>query len=258
MRSAIRQVIRCLVTLLGTMVYLFLSFESLFGQFPERLHRRLRWAQRWFRFLLRVWGVRVIWHGTSPEREEGGILIANHRSYLDVVILFSRFPLIFVAKQEIKNWPVVGLLARYAGTIFIDRENPGTIRKQIRIIQKRIDQQFWLCFFPEGQIVTGPKLGPFRRGLLGFATMVRRPMWPVVLFYPDDKLEWGTDESLPSHLWKLWGRSDSVVHVQWLPKYHNHGSKVALDESIKNLQEEMERHYQNLRLDVSTTKETSG
>ena len=243
----IRRIARLTLTILITVGMVLGSLETLVGRYPMRLYRRLRWAQRWFRWLVRVWGLRVEGSGSIPPEGQGGIMVANHRSYLDVVALFLQRPLIFVAKAEIRRWPVIGPLAQYVGVIFIERDNPASLRRQIEIIRRRIDHGFWICFFPEGRITTGMELGPFRRGLLGLAQMIRRPIHPVVLYYPDRRLEWGGPESLPRHLWRWLGRPSVKIRVRWLePLNTDAGVTGKVDALVAELYTRMNEAYRQL------------
>src|SRR5215510_12253485 len=80
---------------------------------------RANWLQRNCRRLLRVFNLSLRISGPIPVR---GLLVSNHLSYLDILALGVIAPSIFVAKQQVKNWPIFGWFARMAGTIFVCRE----------------------------------------------------------------------------------------------------------------------------------------
>ncbi len=86
----------------------------------QRLHARAAWLHRWSWFACRVIGIRITIRGSMPP---SGLLVSNHLTYLDVLVLSSIRPCVFVAKREVVGWPFFGWLARAAGTIFVDREN---------------------------------------------------------------------------------------------------------------------------------------
>src|SRR5947207_7377320 len=83
------------------------------------LSARAAWLQQSSRRLLRVFGIETEFNGNVPSR---GMLICNHLSYLDILVLAALAPCIFVAKQEVKHWPVFGWFATLAGTVFVHRE----------------------------------------------------------------------------------------------------------------------------------------
>src|SRR6266480_4926501 len=87
----------------------------------NQLHARTGWLHRWSRFACRVLGIRVTTRGSMPQ---SGLLVCNHLSYLDVVVLSSIGRWVFVAKRDVAAWPLFGWLAHAAGTIFVDRQRP--------------------------------------------------------------------------------------------------------------------------------------
>src|SRR5438874_5353193 len=86
----------------------------------QRVNARAGWLHRWSRFASRVVGIRVTTRGAMPP---SGLLVSNHLSYLDVIVLSSIRPCVFVAKRDVAGWPLFGWLARAAGTIFVDRQH---------------------------------------------------------------------------------------------------------------------------------------
>ncbi len=102
----------------------FAAFDFLFahcfrrGAPPALALARARCLQRHSRRILRVLGVEVSAGGRVPA---SGLLVSNHLSYLDVLVLSTITPAVFVAKSEVRGWPVFGWLARRAGTLFIER-----------------------------------------------------------------------------------------------------------------------------------------
>ena len=77
---------------------------------------------------MRVLGIHIPVSGTPPE---GGLLVANHLSYVDILVLSAVHPFLFVAKSEVREWPLFGLLARLAGTLFIRRDLPGDVGRRM-------------------------------------------------------------------------------------------------------------------------------
>src|SRR5439155_12102417 len=101
----------------------------------RRLAARTEWLHRWCRFACRVLGIRVTTHGAMPR---SGLLVCNHLSYLDIIVLSSIRPCIFVAKRDVAGWPLFGWLAHAAGTIFVDRERRFSSRKAVEVVRQAI------------------------------------------------------------------------------------------------------------------------
>ncbi|MGQ3671318.1 lysophospholipid acyltransferase family protein [Xanthobacter sp. TB0136] len=118
------------------------------------------------RILLACLGVRVKVEGT-PETGRPLLILSNHSSWLDIPVLGSRMPLFFVAKSEVSDWPLVGLLARFQRTVFVDRQRrqaTGTVNREIA---ERLKEGDPVVLFAEGTSSDGNRVLPFRTALVG-------------------------------------------------------------------------------------------
>ncbi len=212
----IRKVYRFGRTAFVTATSLIKASPTLIGKVPYKYQKRLRVASRWCEKLIRTWGIRLHVHGTPPPENEPGIIIANHLSYLDIPMLYAQRPLIFLAKDEIRSWPLIGWLARFARVIFVEPNNPYRIRRHIQEAETACSQGFWICFFPEGKIGSGERVNAFRRGLFLFLKELGRPIFPAVLTYPDKRLIWNEPVSLFKHAWRWAGERSLDAHCYWL------------------------------------------
>lgn len=96
----------------------------------------------------------------------GGVLVANHLSYLDIIVLAAHQPLVFVAKSEVRRWPAIGWIAAQAGTIFIDRTRRGDVARVTCEIERLVSEGVRVCIFPEGTSSDGSEVLPFHTSLL--------------------------------------------------------------------------------------------
>jgi 1-acyl-sn-glycerol-3-phosphate acyltransferase len=134
-----------------------------FIQSLDRTNTRARWLSRWCRFALRVLGVRLKVTGLAPNR---GLLVCNHLSYLDVLVLSSVAPCVFVAKRDVAGWPLFGWLARGAGTIFVDRSSRLAAPRGVDSIREAIESGALIVLFAEGTSSDGVTVLPFKSALL--------------------------------------------------------------------------------------------
>jgi 1-acyl-sn-glycerol-3-phosphate acyltransferase len=134
--------------------------------FIQSLHRtnsRARWLNRWCRFAVRVLGVRLKVTGPIPNR---GLLVCNHLSYLDVLVLSSVAPCVFVAKRDVAGWPLFGWLALAAGTIFVDRSSRLAAPRGVDSMREAIEGGAVVVLFAEGTSSDGATVLPFKSALL--------------------------------------------------------------------------------------------
>src|SRR5213075_3605373 len=101
----------------------------------------------WCRFACRVLGIRIRTHGSMPS---SGLLVSNHLSYLDIVVLSSIRPCVFVAKRDVAAWPLFGWLAYAAGTIFVDRERSLASADVVDLVREAIAGSSLVVLFPGG------------------------------------------------------------------------------------------------------------
>jgi 1-acyl-sn-glycerol-3-phosphate acyltransferase len=158
--------------------FLWLSAELLLAAFAYisavalrglKCKTRVRplWLQQSCRRLLRVLNVEVDAHGPVPT---SGLLVCNHLSYLDVLVLGSLAPAVFVAKREVKHWPVFGWFAALAGTVFVDRKRRIQTGQAAKEIEAVLDSGQLIVLFPEGTSSDGKTVLPFKSSLLEPAT----------------------------------------------------------------------------------------
>ncbi|HEY5238761.1 MAG TPA: lysophospholipid acyltransferase family protein [Rhizomicrobium sp.] len=131
------------------------------------LKRRKSFPQRYHRFLVKLFGLRIRVIG-EPVR--GGVLIvANHTSYFDILVFSSIKRVSFVAKSEVQTWPFFSTLARLQETVFVERTRrtkTGVARDEIR---DRLVSGDTLVLFPEGTSNDGNQVLPFKSALMGAA-----------------------------------------------------------------------------------------
>ena len=136
------------------------------------------------RLALRVLGLRISVRGTVMQQSGG--LVANHCSWLDVIVLNSVQGAYFVSKAEVRDWPLCGVLARAAGTVFIRRRVMDALLQKL-MFAARLKRGHRLLFFPEGTSTDGLRVLPFRSSL--FAAFFDEEFWgdhwiqPVCLAY---------------------------------------------------------------------------
>ena len=151
---------------------------------PRRVHARAAWLHDWCRFACRVLGVRVTTHGTIPS---SGLLVSNHLSYLDIIVLSSIRPCVFVAKRDVASWPLFGWLAHGAGTVFVDRDRKFAAPKSIDVIQGAMTAGSVVVLFPESTSSDGSTVLPFKSALLESAVQLRCPIAAASIDYALDE-----------------------------------------------------------------------
>lgn len=149
---------------------------------PVRQERALR---TWYRALLRALRIELEVTGGDrfAEPAAGILVVSNHMSWLDLIALGAVQPLRMVAKSEVCRWPVVGLLARRVGTIFVDRERLSTLPGMVTAVARALAGGAAVGAFPEGTTWCGLASGRFRPAVFQAAVDTAAPVRPVALRY---------------------------------------------------------------------------
>lgn len=219
----LRAVARALAFVLVTLLLLALFVVAgLLGRLPQTVVRRL-----WCRFCLRLFGLEVRYRG-EPMGACATLFLANHVSYLDIVLLGARTDATFIAKAEVAGWPLFGSIGRAARTFFIRRRwRDALIQRNTLAARLRQGESFIL--FAEGTSTNGLDVLPLKTSLLSVAEpwVIDRPIavQPVALAYRRladgtpitaancRRYAWFGDALLVPHLWSMLHDDGCVVEV---------------------------------------------
>lgn len=175
--------------------------------------------RHWSRLLLWALGLRVRVSGTVPT---GACLIAaNHVSWLDIMVINAQRPAQFVAKSEIRDWPLVGLLVARAGTHFIERARRHAVHAVIQELTRALREGRAVGVFPEGTTNDGLSLKPFHANLLQAALDAPAPVVPLAIRYRDgqgrmsDAIDYVGDITFVDSMWRILRAGGLCAHLEW-------------------------------------------
>ncbi|MBI5430788.1 MAG: 1-acyl-sn-glycerol-3-phosphate acyltransferase [Nitrosomonadales bacterium] len=195
----------------GGRLALHLLYGVLLAIFYPHLNktRQRRTLKVWSRQLLGILNIGIQIEGQQPTRGEGGcLMVANHVSWLDILVLNAIHPSRFIAKSEVRGWPVIGWLCLRSGTIFIDRARQDAASVNLRV-SALLKQGVSVGLFPEGTTTGGKQVGHFHSALIQPAIDASARLCPMALRYQD---EWGRqssaaaftgDTTLLQSIWKI-------------------------------------------------------
>lgn len=214
------------------------------------LRRRKSFPHRYHRFLCSLFGIRVTVRG-RPIQSRGVLMLANHTSYFDIIVLSAAARVSFIAKHEVAKWPLFGTLARLQETVFIAREKRSQTVEARDLIRERLLEGDALVLFPEGTSDDGNDVLPFKSALLGAAeaelgkdaeNRARHvPVQPVSVSYVGlyglpmardmrPLVAWYGDMELVPHLWEAvkQGPFEAVVEFHPPLSIDSEGGRKAL------------------------------
>jgi 1-acyl-sn-glycerol-3-phosphate acyltransferase len=154
---------------------------------------------------------------------QGGVLwVVNHISWLDIFVLNCVRATAFVAKSEIRHWPLIGWLAAGAGTIFIERASRHAVHKVGHAMQAHFAREQAVGLFPEGTTSSGFDLLPFYANLFEPARKAATRIQPVALLYfhqgrRSDLAAFVGEQTLLESLWQVLSNSSLSIEIHFLP-----------------------------------------
>ena len=178
--------------------------------------------QRWSYYLLRFSGVKVVVQHNGALQQESMLMVANHVSWLDIFVINSQRATAFVAKEEIRRWPVIGLLVSWAGTVFIDRSQRHAIKHVMHQLESKLQHQQAVGLFPEGKTSAGLAVQPFHSSLFETALRAQMAVQPVALRYYQGaercpEIAFVGEQTLVQNAWQLLSRSHIRIECDFLP-----------------------------------------
>jgi len=212
-------------------IYLFLFVTNAAVTVWERLrgggNRAANWRttvfRNWARLTAAVVGMRVELQGSPPVPPF--FLVANHLSYLDVLLLAGQLHGVFVSKAEVREWPFIGAVCRSVDTLFIDRGSKRDIPRVMARMEQVLEQGRGVVVFPEGTSSMGRNVERFKPGLLDAPTRLSLPVSYAGLSYRTPA------GSAPAHLavcW--WGDAGFASHVWGVLRLPGFTARIAFGE----------------------------
>jgi len=224
--SAVRVSLRVLaraVLLLGHVALAFVLSSWLQHRYGPRWHQCLtgkRVKMWWTRRLGEIIGLRIHTRGRivgSPV-----LLAANHVSWLDIVAIAAVSPACFVAKSEVRAWPLIGRLAERCGTVFLVRVRASVLQEAVEAITRELNLGNAIVVFPEGTSTDGTDVKCFRPALFEAAVASHSRIQPLALCYERDGVRDNIapfigEDDLVRHLLRIIKARASNVHLHFLP-----------------------------------------
>jgi len=181
----------------------------------------------WSLRLLKIFNVRLIINKNLKRilSKKNYLIVSNHISWLDIFVINSICPVIFVSKYSVSKWPFIGWLAKATDTIFIDRNKISKIKETTIKIENYLENKGSIFMFPEGTSTDGKSLLPFKSNLFQSAINTNSDILPIGIQYQNKK----KFTSAPSYIGDM-SLIDSVLN---LIKLDNIDAKITILSPIR-------------------------
>ncbi len=197
-----------------------------------------------YRGLLRLLGVRLRVEGRPAE---GSMLCAsNHVGYLDLAALGAGPVAGFVAKAELESWPLIGVLSKAVGTLFLRRGDARAAQQSVAALRARLERGQPWGIFPEGTSTAGDTVLPFHAALFEAACAGSHPIQPVALRYEDAEgraagnwAGWHGDSEFLPHLWSMLALPGWTLRIAYLEPFRAPHRKIAAEEARDSIADQL-------------------
>lgn len=175
----------------------------------------------WGKTVCKILSIKVEVEGEVPEPPF--FLVSNHLSYVDIMIYYNILNTTFVSKAEVKEWPVIGFMAKTLEVIFIDRRRKADVARVNQSVADHITKHKGVVLFPEGTTSSGESLLPFKPSILEHPAKSQMPVHYAYITYEtgskdEDAMEsvcWWNDEPFGSHFFKFAGNRSTTARIQF-------------------------------------------
>ncbi len=195
--------------------------------------------------MAKIFGMRIRVSGQPPQPPF--LLVTNHLSYLDVILLASQLGCTFISRHDVKSWPIIGHLTTMMGTIYINRDVRKDVVRVGNLIATALARGEGIALFAEGTSSSGTQVNPLKPSLLEFAVQSRQPVHYASLGYRTEPGE------VPAHLAVCWwgdmGFSTHVFNLLKVPRFEAEivfGEDTVLEEDRKKLAQELHARISRL------------
>ncbi|MGF1510834.1 MAG: lysophospholipid acyltransferase family protein [Myxococcota bacterium] len=187
----------------------------------------------------------IVVHVSGALPGSRSVVMSNHLSYLDPLIISAFVPAVPIAKSEVEAWPIVGPAAQRFGVLFTQRTRPEQGATVLRCCLRALDRGVSILNFPEGTTSFGETVLPLKRGLFGIARRAQAPVVPTVLRFEDRAMCWVGDQGFIPHYAGLLRREQTVTHLAFgdpIPP-QNFDSPEALRDATRNAMMALRRSH---------------
>jgi len=223
-------------------LHLLHGMWTILTKFSKATHeRRSQHVADWSKRFLELLGVAVRVQG-QPLQKGPLMVVINHVSWLDILVMLAAQPVCFVSKSEVRHWPVIGWLATNVGTLYIERASRRDAMRVVHQVAESLTAGHLIGIFPEGTTSDGKSVLPFHANLLQAAISAGSPLQPVALRYLEQNGQLSMspvyidDDTLLSSVWRMLRADPVTASLDFLqPVSHHELDRRALAAQLQKM-----------------------
>jgi len=235
--ASVRMLLFALLTLV---VYSSLLFTNLFFKSEKtKLARGIRYRRTIIRGLHIILGTKVTVYGTEPSLS--GLIILNHRSYFDPIVILKNILCYPVGKEEVASWPVIGPVCKSTGVIFVKRENKESRKETLNKISTVLENGYSILIAPEGTTHSQDTTIDFRPGSFVKAVTLNIPVHPIAVDYKNKADFWVGNDTFVPHFFRCFGKLHTEIKISYLPPIYGDNVDLLVADTKREIDNELLR-----------------
>ncbi|WP_456424790.1 lysophospholipid acyltransferase family protein [Lutibacter sp.] len=235
--AIVRLLLFALVTLI---IYGLLLITNLFyKKRDKKIARGIIYRRFIIRILHYVLGTKIIVYGNEPKIS--GLIVSNHRSYFDPLVILKNVLAYPIAKKEVESWPLIGSVCKTTGVIFVRRDNKNSRMETLDKINMILEKGFSILNTPEGTTHIKPITIKFKPGAFVIAAQLGVPVIPVAIDYKNLSDAWIGDDTFIPHFLRCFGKWRTEIKISFLEPIFSDNVDELIASSKKQIDSELLR-----------------
>ncbi|MFA5300346.1 MAG: lysophospholipid acyltransferase family protein [Lutibacter sp.] len=213
---------------------------SLFYQSKEKkLERGILLRRFTIRILHFILGSKITVYGKEPVIS--GLIVSNHRSYFDAVVVLKDILASPIGKKEVASWPLIGNVAKATGVIFVNRENRNSRAETLKEVSDVLKNGFSIFNTPEGTTHINPTTINFKPGTFHIAAHLGVPVIPIAIDYKNLDDAWIGDDTFIPHFLKCFSKWKTEIKISYLNPIVSDNAEELISLSKSQIDQELIR-----------------
>lgn len=229
-----------LFILVAVFFFCLLLVISVFYKSKERkLERGILLRRFAIRILHPILGSKITVYGKEPI--DSGLIVSNHRSYFDPMVILKNNLASPVGKKEVESWPLIGSVTKTTGVIFVNREEKTSRTQTLKEVRLVLENGFSIFIAPEGTTHINPTTIDFRPGSFVLAAELGVPVMPVAIDYKNIDDAWIGDDTFIPHFLKCFSKWRTEIKVSYLEPIISSNAEELISVSKNQIDQELIR-----------------
>ncbi|MDO9039451.1 MAG: lysophospholipid acyltransferase family protein [Lutibacter sp.] len=229
-----------LFIMVAVFFFCLLLVISVFYKSKERkLERGILLRRFAIRILHPILGSKITVYGKEPI--SSGLVVSNHRSYFDPMVVLKNMLASPVGKKEVESWPLIGNVCKTTGVIFVNREEKTSRTQTLKEVRLVLENGFSIFIAPEGTTHIKPTTIDFRPGSFVLAAELGVPVMPVAIDYKNMDDAWIGDDTFIPHFLKCFSKWRTEIKVSYLEPIISSNAEELISVSKNQIDQELIR-----------------